>query len=243
MGVLVCLDNCGIPVPGQTVLVLAAVYAGTGRMSIAAVVAIAVVAAVVGNSLGYLIGRTGGHAFVHRWGRYVRLTPERMAKAERFFDRHGAKVVTGARFVDGLRQTNGIIAGTSEMPRRRFVPANVVGALLWVGVWASVGYFAGDNLDELYRQAVRYQVLLLVLAGAVVLALLARTLLRRLRSRRGGGPGGPAGREGTTDQEGTTGPGGSAGPDENAGPGGPARPDGRPTAPGQRSGMTSNEDA
>ncbi|GAA2794565.1 hypothetical protein GCM10010441_19790 [Kitasatospora paracochleata] len=184
VGVLVLLDNCGIPVPGQTILVLAAVYAGAGRMSIAGVVVVALVAAVVGNTLGYLIGRSGGHAFVLRWGRYVRITPERYAKAEDFFARRGALVVTFARFIDGLRQTNGIIAGTTEMPWRRFVPANIAGAALWVGVWASVGYFAGSNIGELYRQAVRYQVYLALAAVAVALGFVVRSLLRRRRRRR-----------------------------------------------------------
>jgi len=183
VGALVFLDNCGIPVPGQTILVLAAVYAGTGRLSIAAVVAIAMVAAVAGNSLGYLIGSTGGHAFVHRWGRYVLITPARMAKADRFFARHGGKVVTFARFVDGLRQTNGIIAGTTDMRWRRFQPANVLGAALWVGVWASLGYLAGSDIATLYRQAVRYQVVLLAVIAALVVALIVVKLLRRRHQR------------------------------------------------------------
>ncbi|WP_354638594.1 DedA family protein [Kitasatospora camelliae] len=243
VGALVFLDNCGIPVPGQTILVLAAVYAGTGRLSIAGVVAVAVLAAVAGNSLGYLIGRTGGHAFVHRWGRYVRITPERMAKSEAFFARRGATVVTFARFVDGLRQTNGIIAGTSEMPWRRFAPANVAGAVLWVGVWASIGFFAGTNIDELYRTALRYQVYLLAAVAAALLAVGVRALLRR-RTRRRADPAGAAPEVGRApDGAGNAvppGDGGAETPD-----GGTEPPDGGAESPdgGQRSGSTSNEDA
>ena len=130
-----------------------------------------------------MIGRTGRLAFVHRWGRYVRLTPERMERAESFFRRRGGLVVPGARFVDGLRQTNGLIAGTTEMPWRRFMLANTVGAALWAGVWTAVGYFAGSNIDTLYRQAVRYQVLLFAVLAALVLLLAVRTWLRRRRRR------------------------------------------------------------
>ena len=124
VALLVLLDNCGIPVPGQTILVLASVYAGTGHLDFTAVLLIAAAAATLGNSIGYLIGRTGGRAFVHRWGRYVLLTPARMDRADGFFARHGGKVVLVARFVDGLRQYNGIIAGTTGMPWRRFTPFN-----------------------------------------------------------------------------------------------------------------------
>lgn len=194
VGLLVFLDNCGIPVPGQTILILAAVYAGTGQMSIAGVVAVALTAAVLGNSLGYLIGRTGGSAFVHRWGRYVGLTPARVKRAEGFFARNGVKVVTVARFVDGLRQTNGIIAGTTGMAWRRFLPANIAGAALWVGFWAGLGYALGDNIGPLYEQVVRYQVYLLVAAGVLAAVLAVRALLRR-RGRR------PRHRNGTTSKE------------------------------------------
>ncbi|GAA1189612.1 membrane protein DedA with SNARE-associated domain [Kitasatospora gansuensis] len=182
VGVLVFLDNCAIPVPGQTVLVLAAVYAGTGRLSIAAVLAIALVAAVAGDSLGYLLGRTGGHRLVERWGRYVLLTPARMAHAEEFFARQGVKVVTVARFVDVLRQTNGIVAGTTGMSWQRFLPANVLGAVLWVGVWGSAGYLAGDNIGPLYEQVMRYQVLVLPALGVLLAGLIGYRL--RLRSKR-----------------------------------------------------------
>ncbi|MFB7471278.1 SpoIIE family protein phosphatase [Kitasatospora sp. NPDC056184] len=183
LALFVLLDNCGIPAPGQTVLVLAAVFAGTGHLEFAAVVAIAFTAAVLGNTLGHLIGATGGRAFVHRWGRYVLLTPERMAGAEVFFARHGGQVVTVARFVDGLRQTNGIIAGTTGMPWPRFQVFNVLGAALWVGVWAAVGYLAGSHVGTVWRTAVRYQLWLLLALGALAVLLAARYLLRGPRGR------------------------------------------------------------
>ncbi|MFF2956849.1 SpoIIE family protein phosphatase [Kitasatospora sp. NPDC057965] len=183
LALFVLLDNCAVPAPGQTVLVLAAVFAGAGHLDLAAVVAIAFAAAVLGNTLGHLIGSTGGRAFVHRWGRYVWLTPERTARAEVFFERHGGKVVTVARFFDGLRQTNGIIAGTSGMPWPRFQVFNVLGAALWVGVWATLGYLAGAHVGTVWRTAVRYQLWLLLALGLLVVLLAAHRLLRGHQGR------------------------------------------------------------
>ncbi|MFH8383335.1 DedA family protein [Kitasatospora sp. NPDC018058] len=186
VALLVLLDNCGIPVPGQTILVLASVYAGTGHLDFAAVLLIAACAATLGNSLGYLIGHTGGRAFVHRWGRYVLLTPARMERADGFFARQGGKVVTVARFVDGLRQYNGIIAGTTEMPWRRFSVFNLIGAVLWTGVWGTVGYVAGANIGTVYRTAIRYQLWFAIGLGLLVAAFLLRQVLRYRRQRREG---------------------------------------------------------
>jgi len=83
---------------------------------------------------------------VLRLGRYIFLTPERLDKAEKFFARHGGKIVTIARFIDGLRQANGIVAGLAKMPWWRFLTFNAIGRVLWVGVWTSIGYFAGDHI-------------------------------------------------------------------------------------------------
>jgi membrane protein DedA with SNARE-associated domain len=184
VALLVLLDNCGIPVPGQTILVLASVYAGTGHLDFAAVLLIAAGAATVGNSLGYLIGHTGGRAFVHRWGRYVLLTPARMERADGFFARHGGKVVAVARFVDGLRQYNGIIAGTTEMPWRRFAVFNLLGAVLWTAVWGTLGYVAGANIGTVYRTAIHYQLWFAIGLGLLVAAFLLRQVLRYRRRRR-----------------------------------------------------------
>ncbi|WP_371494720.1 DedA family protein [Kitasatospora sp. NBC_00374] len=232
VGLLVFLDNCGVPVPGQTILVLAAVYAGTGQLSIAGVAAIAVVAAIAGDSAGYLIGHRGGPLFVQRWGRYLRLTPARMGRAEGFFARHGGKVVTVARFVDGLRQTNGIVAGATRMPLPRFMAANVAGALLWVGFWASAAYLAGNNIGTLYEQAVRYQLYLLAALGLLLLALLVRRLLRRRRGPQNGASADapPGGAKPTDGQPGAGQPGG-----ESAGE--------RPCGGQPRSGTTSKDEA
>ncbi|MFB7633574.1 DedA family protein [Streptomyces sp. NPDC056149] len=181
VGVLIFVEDFGVPSPGETILIAAAVYAGAGHLHIALVVTIGIVAAVLGDNVGYLIGRTGGQALVRRYGKYVLLPPERYEKAEQFFTRHGGKVVTVARFFEGLRQLNGVIAGTTRMPWPRFLVFNALGAALWVGLWAGVGYTAGNHITTIYTGIDRYSTYLLIALGLVVLALVARAVLRRRR--------------------------------------------------------------
>lgn len=184
VGFLLFVEDFGVPVPGETVLIAAAVYAGTGRLDIVAVVVIAFVAAVAGDNVGYAIGRFGGHRLVDRYGRYVLLTPERVGKAEAFFTRHGGKVVAVARFIEGLRQANGIIAGMSMMSWSRFLVFNALGAALWVGVWSAVGFYAGQNVDTIYPAIQRYELYFLAFLVAVVGFFVVRHLRRRHRGPR-----------------------------------------------------------
>jgi membrane protein DedA with SNARE-associated domain len=180
---LVTLEDFGIPVPGETVLIAGAVYAGAGRLNIAAVGIIAVAAAVIGDNIGYLIGRPGGRALVLRYGRYVFLTGERLARAEAFFTRHGGKVVTIARFLEGLRQANGIIAGITGMPWRRFLAFNALGAVLWAGLWASLGDLAGQHIGAIYAGITRYSLYALAALPVAILVMAARRLARRRAAR------------------------------------------------------------
>lgn len=112
---LVLIEDFGVPVPGETALILGAVYAGTGQLSIVLVALLGFCGAVLGDNIGFALGHVGGRPLVERYGRYVLLTPDRLDKATSFFDRHGGKVVMIARFVEGLRQANGITAGTAGM--------------------------------------------------------------------------------------------------------------------------------
>ena len=110
--------------PGETILIAAAIFAGAGRLNIVAVGVVGFVAAVIGDNIGFAIGHFGGRALALRWGKYVFLTEERLDRAEAFFDRHGGKIIVVARFIEGLRQANGIIAGISGMHWRRFLIFN-----------------------------------------------------------------------------------------------------------------------
>ena len=170
-------EDFGIPLPGETMLIAAALYAGTGHLNVFLVGLIAFVAAVAGDNVGYAIGRYGGHDLVEKYGKYVLLTGDRLDRAEAFFERHGGKVVTIARFVEGLRQLNGIIAGIVEMPWPRFLLFNALGAALWVGIWTTLGYVAGSHVETIARYFTYFAIAAVVLAAAVI----AWHLLRRRR--------------------------------------------------------------
>ena len=180
---LLFVEDFGVPAPGETVLIAASVYAGAGRLNVVAVGLIAFAAAVLGDNTGYAIGRFGGRALVLRYGRYVMLTEERLDKAEAFFNHHGGKIVTVARFIEGLRQANGIIAGTTGMRWPRFLAFNALGAAVWVAVWTSVGYLAGDHITTVYDTVGRYSLYVLVAAVLLAVAVVLRRRRRRTAAR------------------------------------------------------------
>ena len=142
------IEDFGIPVPGEAILIAASVYAGTGRLNIVTVAVVGFIAAVTGDNIGFAIGHFGGRALALRWGHDVFLTEERLDKAAGFFDRHGAWIITVARFIEGLRQANGIVAGITGMRWLRFLIFNALGAALWVGTLVSVGDLAGSHINK-----------------------------------------------------------------------------------------------
>ena len=175
----VFLEDFGVPVPGETILVVGAVYAGIGRLSVVLVALLGFVAATLGDNVGFAIGHFGGRPLVVRYGRYILLTPQRLDRATAFFERHGGKIVMLARFIEGLRQANGIIAGISGMHWAKFLVFNAIGAALWVAVWTSVGYFSGNHITSIYNAASRYSIYLAIAAGVLVVVLVARHVWRR----------------------------------------------------------------
>jgi len=180
VGGFVLLEDFGVPLPGEAILIAAAIFAGSGHMNIALVILVGVVAAIVGDNIGYAIGHFGGRPLVQRFGRYVFLTPDRLDHAENFFNRHGGKVVTIARFVEGLRQVNGILSGIVGMHWAKFLGFNALGAVLWVGTWAGLGYLAGEHFIEIYDAFEKYK-WYVIAAAAVIIATLAT---RRIRAHR-----------------------------------------------------------
>lgn len=175
---LIFLEDFGTPfVPGETVLIAGSLYAANGQLNVITVGLLAILAAVLGDNVGYAIGRFAGHSAVVRWGRYVQLTEPRIDKAEAFFDRHGGKVVVLARFIDGLRQINGIVAGTCKMRWTSFLIYNALGATLWVTCWVTVGYTAGSHITAIYNWGSRFAVYVLVALCVLALALLTRHFL------------------------------------------------------------------
>jgi membrane protein DedA with SNARE-associated domain len=185
---LIMLEDFGIPVPGETILIAGAIYAGAGRLNIVTVGVVGFIAAIIGDNIGFAIGHFGGRALALRWGKYVFLTEERLDKAQGFFDRRGAIVITFARFVEGLRQANGIIAGISGMHWLRFLAFNALGAALWVGTWVSLGYLAGDHIATIYHYITQYSYYVLIAGAVLLVAYIAWRMLRRHRATAAASP-------------------------------------------------------
>jgi membrane protein DedA with SNARE-associated domain len=181
---LIALEDFGVPVPGETVLILAALLAGAGRFNIWLVALIGFLAAVLGDNIGFAIGHFGGRPLAERYGRYILLTPERLDKATSFFERHGGKIIIVARFIEGLRQANGIIAGISGLHWAKFLVFNAIGAALWVALWTALGYFSGSNINTIYNTATRYSTYLAIAVGVLILGYIAVRLIRRTRRAR-----------------------------------------------------------
>lgn len=137
------LEGVGIPTPGQTLLMAAAADAATThKLQIGWLLAAAFLAATVGNTLGYLIGRWGGRALLRR----LRVSDRHLERVEAGFARWGGWLIVLARFFDGPRQLNGIAAGILEMPWPRFALFNALGAALWTGTWALGIFYLDENL-------------------------------------------------------------------------------------------------
>lgn len=175
---LITLEDFGVPVPGETVLILGAVYAGAGRLNVWLVALLGFLAALAGDNIGFAIGHFGGRRLAERYGRYILLTPERLDRASAFFERHGGKIIIIARFIEGLRQANGIIAGTSGMRWTKFVVFNAIGAALWVAVWTSLGYFSGSHINTIYNTATRYDTYLAIAVGVLLVVYIVWRILR-----------------------------------------------------------------
>jgi membrane protein DedA with SNARE-associated domain len=161
----VMLENAGLPVPGETILLIAGYFASTGEFNIALVMVIAASGAVVGDNIGFAIGHHYGRGFLLRIGRFFFLTPKRLEHMENYFERYGNKTILVARFITGLRVFAALLAGASrKMPWRVFVLYNMAGALLWSVVITTLGYLFGASLPLLVKWVGRSGTILLIAA-------------------------------------------------------------------------------
>jgi len=168
----VMLENAGVPVPGETILLIAGYFASTGEFNIALVMIIAASGAVVGDNIGFAIGHHYGRGFLLRVGRFFFLTPKRLEHMENYFERHGNKTILVARFITGLRVFAALLAGASrKMPWRVFVLYNMAGAVLWSVVITTLGYLFGASLPLLVKWVGRSGTILLI--AAVVIGVIA----------------------------------------------------------------------
>ena len=150
--VIIYLEALGAPLPGESLLVAVSAIAARGDINLTHALAAAFCGAVLGDSTGYAIGHYGGRPALLRYGHYVKLTPERLAKIEDIFRRRGMIIVIGARFLAFLRQFNGLIAGSMAMAWPRFFVANAIGAAAWVLVWGLGAYWATDTVEALLKK-------------------------------------------------------------------------------------------
>ena len=181
----ILVEGVGLLAPGQTLLIAAALAATQGRLNIAWVLTWAFTAAVLGNSLGYLLGRWGGRPLLRK----ISVNERHLARMEDYFTRQGKWVVIFARFVDGLRQLNGIMAGMLQMPWQVFICCNILGAALWTGVWGLGVYFLDKKIISLHLTLHQVKPWVTVCCLLAFLALLGYLLLPGRKRSLGGGPG------------------------------------------------------
>jgi membrane protein DedA with SNARE-associated domain len=180
--VILTLESLGLPLPGESVLVLASVLAGRGELSLPFLMLAAWAGAVMGDNIGYLIGRRLGRILIVRYGSKIGITADRLTQVEAVFGRYGSVTVAFARFVNVLRQLNGVVAGMLKMDWRRFLFFNALGGALWVSVWTLTGFYLGAHVSDI--KAVAHD---LERAGAILgLGVLIAALVfgfQRLRHR------------------------------------------------------------
>lgn len=165
VGAVVGLECIGFPLPGETALLAAAVYAGTKHdLNIVSVIVTAGATAIVGRMIGYVIGRKYGYWLLLRYGNYVRMTQSRIKLGQYLFMRHGGKIVFIAQFVPVLRTVAGLFAGCNVMPWRDFLIANIIGSTLWALSYGYAAYALGLGFKRLQGPIVIVLALLTVLA-------------------------------------------------------------------------------
>jgi membrane protein DedA with SNARE-associated domain len=169
---IICLESAGLWLPGETALIAAAVYAGKGHLSITGVVTVAAVAAIIGDNIGYWLGREGGRRLIYRYALLRRFADRVLPPGERFFARHGGKAVFLARFFGGVRVTGAWMAGITRMSWWRFLAWNAAGGIVWAVGVGLLAFFAGKAAaDALARYGVYAAI-----AGAVALVLFVAVL-------------------------------------------------------------------
>src|SRR5215204_1249654 len=164
----VMIESTGVPLPGETILLASGILVQRGTLDLGDVIFFGILGAVVGDQIGYWIGREGGRPFILRWGRYLFITPERLARAEAFFARHGGKAVFMARFFSGLRVFGALVAGISRMRWGTFLIYNALGGAVWATAVVLVGYFLGSSLALVERWLGRATLVLAVVVAVAV---------------------------------------------------------------------------
>ncbi len=177
--IVVGIESIGIPFPGETMLLVAAIYAGrTHHLVIPLVIMAAATGAILGDNIGFWIGREGGYRLLRRYGRYIRLDERKLKLGHYLFLKHGGKVVFFGRFIAVLRTFAAFLAGTNRMRWPRFLLFNAAGGIVWATIFGLGGYFLGDNI---HRLTGTIGIIISILAALIILGFLL--FLRRNEHR------------------------------------------------------------
>jgi membrane protein DedA with SNARE-associated domain len=167
LAVALLLENAGVPMPGETILLLASFLAySEHELQLPWIIVVGTVSATLGDNLGFALGYYGGRQLLERYQRIFRIRDATLAQGDRLFARYAAATVFFARFIFGMRIIAGPMAGVLRMPWRKFVLANFLGAALWVTVISGVGYLFGQHWDRLVRDVKRFDVALVLVVVA-----------------------------------------------------------------------------
>lgn len=163
------LENAGVPVPGETILLFASFLAWSeGELRLPYLILLGIAACTLGDNLGYLVGRRGGRRLLERYQHIFRIRDRTIRRGERLFERHGAVTIFFARFIFGMRIIAGPLAGVLRMPWRQFVLFNFLGATVWVTTISLVGYFFGSEWDTLVHVMGRVNLVIVIVVLAVL---------------------------------------------------------------------------
>ncbi len=171
----VFLENTGLPVPGETMLLAGAAMAQYGWLSLGRVIVTAIAGAILGDNLGFFVGRRYGRGLVERLGGKIGLTPQRLAQFDVFFHKYGGRTVFIARFITGLRVFGAVLAGASGLRWPTFLVYNAAGAIVWSTAIAFAGYSLAYSWDTLERWIGRSGLIALALVAAIGLIAFLRT--------------------------------------------------------------------
>jgi membrane protein DedA with SNARE-associated domain len=164
---LIAAESAGVPLPGETTLIAAAILAARGHYSILTVIVVAAAAAIIGDNIGYWIGRTGGRKLLQRWGPVRRYAERALPPGERFFEKHGGKTVFIGRFVAVLRVTAAWLAGLTHMSWWRFFLWNAAGGIVWATAVSLLAYYFGKAAADAVARYGIYALIAIVVVAAI----------------------------------------------------------------------------
>jgi len=181
IGLVVGVEALGIPLPGETAVIFGGLAASQGRLSIVAVIVVAAAGAIIGDNVGFVIGRKGGRRLLERPGRFYAERQRMLAVGDPFFERHGPKAVFLGRWITGLRVWTSWLAGASDMRWPTFLVWNALGGTAWATSVALAAYYGGNGAKQVFSKIGLYG----IPVALVVFALFAAWWLRRRRRNAG----------------------------------------------------------